>query len=390
MTRFKPSAAVVGTGQTRIGRLEGRTALDLMADATAAALDNAGLERAAIDGLITMPSLTEGWMMPAAVVCRGLGISPKYLNTSDLAGATGAAMVDQAAHAIASGACETVLCVAGDPLLSGLSRDRAVALMANTAAHGESEAHIGMPVPALYALVATRYMHEYGATREQLSAAAVQMRSHAQLNPDAHFTAPITTADVTASKLIATPFHMLDCAPVSDGAAALIVVSAERAKRMNRRAAYLLGSGYGLSHAYLSDAQDLLVTGARQSGATAYAIAGVGPTDMQFGCLYDCFTVTPLLELEDLNLCPRGQAGAFFADGHADRTGRFPVNPSGGLLSGGHPGLPAGLFPVIEAVRQVKGDAGARQLPRTDVGIAHGNGGVIGMHCTLIFGATHA
>jgi acetyl-CoA acetyltransferase len=182
---------------------------------------------------------------------------------------------------------------------------------------------------------------------------------------------------------------MFDCAPVSDGAAAIILVSAERAKRIKPRAAYLLGSGQGLSHAYLTDGPDPLVTGARRSGATAFAKAGLRPSDMQFAQLYDCFTITPLIELEDLGFCKPGESGAFVADGGWARDGILPTNTAGGLLSGGHPGLPAGMFPMVEAARQIMGEAGARQLPRTDLCVAHGNGGVIGMHCTLILGSAN-
>jgi len=380
-------AAIIGVGETAMGRHPGRTAMDLMAEAADAALASAGLEMREIDGLISMPSLTQRWMMPAAVVARGLGLDPAFLTTIDLAGASGAAMADQAARAIATGACEAVLCVAGDPLLTGLSRDRAVALMAGSAAHAETEAPHGPPVPALYALLAARHMHLHGTTREQLSAVAVQMRRHAAENPGAHFRQPITADAVRDAKPIATPFTLLDCAPVSDGGAAFVVVSADRARGMKRRAAHLLGSGYGLSHAYLGDAADPMRTGALRSGATAFARAGRRPAEMHFACLYDCFTITLLMELEDLGFCAPGAGGAFVADGHIDRAGRLPVNPGGGLLSGGHPGLPAGMMPVVEAARQIMGEAGARQLPRADLAMAHGNGGIVGMHCSLVLGA---
>jgi acetyl-CoA acetyltransferase len=380
--------AIIGVGESAMGRVPNRGALDLMLQAADRALDSAGLGWDAIDGLITVPVMTERWITPASVVCRGLGIEPDYLTTLDLAGGSGVAMVEQAGRAIAAGLCEAVLCVAGQPLLSGLSRDSAVAAMAQSAAHPEAEAPAGPPVPALYALIAARHMHEYGTTREQLAAVAVQMRKHAALNDNAHFRSRITVADVLASKPIASPFTMLDCAPVSDGAAAMVVVSAERARRIKQRAAYVLGAGYGITHAYLTDADDLLVTGARRSGKAAFAAARLRPADMDFASLYDCFTITLLLELEELGLCPRGEAGRFVADGHIDRDGALPCNTGGGLLSGGHPGLPAGLFPVVEAARQIMGEAGVRQLPRSDLAVVHGNGGVVATHCTMILGGT--
>ena len=380
-------AAIVGVGESAVGRVPGRSALELMAEATLRALLDAGLERDAIDGVISLPCATETWIMPAAVVARGLGLDPGYVSTVDVAGAGGTAMVDQAARVVATGGAEAVLVVAGQPLLSGFSREGAVARMAQSAAHMAAEVPAGVPVPGLYALLAARHMHLYGTTREQMAAVAVTTREHAALNDNAHFRNPITIGDVLAAKPIASPLTLLDCAPVSDGAAALIVVSPERARRLRPRAAFLLGSGYGLSHAYLTDAEDPLATGARRSGATAFAAAGLTPADMDFAQLYDCFTVTVLIELEDLGFCPRGEAGVFVAAGGLSRTGRLPANTGGGLLSGGHPGLPAGLFPVVEGARQIMGAAGQRQLPRADLAMVHGNGGVIGMHCSLVLGS---
>lgn len=387
MARAKPLAAIVGVGESAIGRVPGRSALELMADATAGALASAGLPRDAIDGVISLPCATERWIMPAAMVARGLGIEPDYVSTVDVAGAGGAAMVDQAARVIATGGAEAILCVAGQPLLSGVSRDLAVARMAQSAAHIAAEVPAGVPVPGLYALLAARHMHLYGTTREQLAAVAVETRRHAGANPNAHFRKPIGVQDVLDAKPISSPFTMLDCAPVSDGAAALIVVSSARARQMKARAAYLLGSGYGLSHVYLTDADDPLATGARRSGAAAFKRAGMVPADMQLAQLYDCFTITVLLELEDLGFCPRGEAGAFVAGGGLARDGALPANTGGGLLSGGHPGLPAGLFPVVEAARQIMHEAGPRQLPKADLAMAHGNGGVVGMHCSLVLGS---
>ena len=384
---MKPNAAIIGVGESAIGRVPGRDATSLMAEAAANAVADAGLEWDAIDGLITLPNTADGWIMPAAILARILGIAPAFITSIDLAGAGGAAMVDQAARAVATGACEAVLCVAAQPLLSGVSRDDAVASMARRAAHAEAEAPTGIPVPGLYALLAARHMHEYGTTREQLAAVAVQMRAHAALNPNAHFRKPITVADVLASKPIADPLCLLDCAPVSDGGAAFVVTTASRARAIKPNAAYLLGSGYGLSHGFLTDADDPLRTGAIQSGRTAFATAGLRPADMEFACLYDCFTITLLLELEQLGFCELGESGAMVEAGALARDGVLPVNTYGGLLSGGHPGLPAGLFPVVEAARQIMGQAGDRQLPRHALALAHGCGGIVGMHCSLVFGS---
>lgn len=385
-------AAIAGVGESRIGVVPERSSLELMADAARAALDNAGLTFADVDGLLTTPSRVEGWSMPCAVVAGALGLRPGYLATVDLAGASGTAMIHQAAMAVATGASTTVLCVAGQNLLSGMSRDGAVAAMASrgSAAHAELEQPLGPPIPALYALVAQRHMHEYGTTREQMARVAVEMRANAGRNPNAHMRAPITVEDVLAAPLIASPLGRLDCSLVSDGAGAAVVTTAERARDLRGRPVHLLGAGFGYGHAWVGDSESLATTAATRSGATAWRQARLGPADMDFACLYDCFTITVIAELEDLGFCPKGEGGAFVADGAIAPDGALPVNPHGGLLSAGHSGVPAGIFHVIEAARQIRREAGPRQLARSDAAMVHGNGGIIGVHCSLVLGGEAA
>ncbi len=382
------AAAIVGAGESRIGKHPDSTSLGLMAEAATDALAQAGLGFDDIDGLITTPTRIDGWMMPCTVVASALGIQPDFFTTVDIAGASGTAMVHQAAMAVASGACHTVLCVAGQNLLSGLSRDGAVAAMASkgSAAHAELEQPLGPPIPGLYAMVAQRHMHDFGTTPEALAQVAVEARRHAGRNPNAHKSRPISVEDVLDAPRIATPFGRLDCSLVSDGAGAVIVTTPERARALSRRAAWLLGSGYAMGHPWVGDSADLSTTAATRSGASAFATAGLAATDMDFACLYDCFTITVLLELEDLGFCPKGEAGDFVLSGAIGSEGALPVNPHGGLLSAGHCGVPAGLFHVVEAARQILGHGGARQLDRTDHALVHGNGGIIGVHCTLVLG----
>jgi acetyl-CoA acetyltransferase len=387
VSRGRAGAAIVGIGESRLGRVPGRTALQLQSDAVEAALADAGLKLADIDGLVTTPVRVHPWAMPCGVVANHLGLTPRYLTTIDLAGASGAAMIHHAAMAVASGQCSTVLCVAGQNLLSNATRDDAVRSMAESGiAEANYEVPYGPLVPSLYALLAQRHMHEFGTTAEQLAEVAVAIRAHAALNDNAQMRAPISIADVLASRMITSPLHVLDCSLVSDGAAAAIVTTPERARALARPPAYLLGQGYGFSHGPIGEYRTMTTTGAAAAGRDAYRSAGLGPADIDVAELYDCFTITVLVELEDLGFCPKGEGGRFVAGGRIGPGGELPVTTHGGLLSAGHPGLPGGFFHVLEGVRQVRGSAGARQVPGAEVALVHGNGGIVGIHCTLILG----
>jgi acetyl-CoA acetyltransferase len=229
-------------------------------------------------------------------------------------------------------------------------------------------------------------MHDYGTTSRQLAAVASTIRHHASLNPNAHKRDPISIDDVLASRMITSPLHVLDCAIVSDGAAAAVVTTADRARALRQRPVYLLGSGYGLRHGYVGDAACLTASGAVDSGRTAFRKAGLTPADVDVAEIYDCFTITVIVELEDLGFCPKGEGGRFVEDGNIGLGGHLPVTTHGGLLSAGHPGLGGGFFHVLEAVRQLRGQAGERQVKDVEVALVHGNGGVVSVHCTLLLG----
>lgn len=379
---------IVGIGESALGRVPDRSALQLQSDAATAALADTGLVLSDIDGLITTPVRVESWNMPCGVVASFLGVKPAYLSTLDLAGASGAAMVHHAAMAIASGQCTTVLCVAGQNLLSNQSRGHAVQQMAESgAAHPQFEAPYGPLVASNYALIARRHMHEYGTTEEQMAEVAVTMRRHAGMNPAAHQREPITVEDVLKSPMITSPLKRLDCALVSDGAAAAIVTGAQRAKDLRRRPVFLLGQGYGLSHSYVGEAPNVTTSGAVESGRSAFRMAGVTHADIDVAELYDCFTITVIIELEDLGFCGKGEGGAFVQNGRIALGGKLPVTTHGGLLSAAHPGLAGGFFHVLEAVRQLRGEAALRQVAGAKTALVHGNGGTIAIHCTLILSA---
>jgi len=382
-------ARIVGVGESPLGKVPDMSALQLQQAAAQAALDDAGLDWSDIDGLLTTPIRVANWAMPCGIVAEGLGIrSPRYLATLDVAGASGTAMVHQAAMAIDAGQCDTVLCVAGQNLLTHSARADAVKQMAEGGwAHPQYEAPFGPLIASLYALVAQRHMHEFGTTAEQLAEVAVTMRAHAALNPRAQKRTPITVEEVVNSRMITSPLHVLDCALVSDGAAAIIVSRADRARDLRTRPVQLLGQGYGFSHAYVGHYEHLTRTGAVDSGRAAFSMAGLSPSEIDVAQLYDCFTITVIVELEDLGFCAKGEGGAFVQGGRIGLGGALPVTTHGGLLSACHPGLSGGMFHVIEAVRQLRGECGERQVKDARVALAHGNGGVIGIHCTLIMAA---
>jgi acetyl-CoA acetyltransferase len=241
-----------------------------------------------------------------------------------------------------------------------------------------------MPSSA-YAMAAQRHMHQYGTTREQLAAVAVAARQWAQLNPVAWEKKPLTIQDVLSARTVSYPFTVRDICLVTDGGGAVIVTSAERAKSLKKKPAYVLGCGQSTTHASISSMPDLTVTGAVASSKAAYKMAKLGPADVDAFELYDAFTINTILFLEDLGVCKKGEGGAFVEGGRIGPKGSLPVNTNGGGLSYCHPGM-YGLFLLIEAVRQLRGECGARQVRDCEVAIAHGNGGVLSSQATVILG----
>jgi acetyl-CoA acetyltransferase len=383
---LRNQVAIVGVGESEIGKVPHMTGLGLNAQAAKRALDDAGLKVSDIDGLLTAYSFTEPYFMLGTVLAEYLGLKPRFCASMVVGGASPAAMLHHAALAIAQGQCETVLVCAGENRATGMTRDETVAAL-SAVGHPYFEAPYGASIPALYALIARRYMKDYGVTREQMAAVAVMARRHAGLHPNAHMKKPITVADVLASKPIAEPLSILDCCLISDAGGAFIVTSAERALRLRSKPIYLLGVGECHTHEHLLCAPSLTHFGAVESGRAAYAMAGLGPEDIDVAELYDCFTIVPIIELEELGFCERGAGGAFFAACHTGISGKLPVNTHGGMLSHAHAGAVGGLMGIIEAVRQLRGGLGERQVPDAKVALVHNEGGVLSSHCTMIFGS---
>jgi acetyl-CoA acetyltransferase len=228
-------------------------------------------------------------------------------------------------------------------------------------------------------------MHQYSTTREQLAQIAVAARQWALLNPAAWEKTPLTIDQVLGSRMLSSPLTVRDCCLVTDGGGALVLTSAARAKTLRKPPVYVLGTGEHISHQNISSMPDLTVTGAAISGALAYAMAGLEPQDIDVVQVYDAFTITTLLFLEDLGFCPKGEGGRFVTDGAIAPGGKLPVNTNGGGLSYCHPGM-FGLFVLIEAVRQLRGECGARQVQGCETAIAHGNGGVLSSQSTVVLG----
>ncbi len=350
-----------------------------------AGLDDAGLTFADVDGVLTAYSLSEPYFMYGTVLCEYLGLKPRLCAAMTMGGATGAILLRHAATAIAMGQATTVLVCIGENRATGVSRDQAVSALA-AVGHPAFEAPYGPLIPGFYAMIARRHMHEFGTTREQMASVAVQARQHASLHPNAHMKKPITVQDVLSAKPIAEPLGLLDCCLISDAAGALVVTSPERARDLAKPPAWLLGVGEYHTHEHLIAAPSLTAFGAREAGEQAYRMAGVGPGDIDFAELYDCFTIVPILEAEEMGFAPSGAGGPFFADGHTALSGRFPVNTHGGMLSHAHAGAAGGLFDIVEAVRQLRGGEGARQVKRHDVALVHNEGGILSSHATVILG----
>jgi acetyl-CoA acetyltransferase len=378
-------AAIVGAADTEVGSVTDMGATELCVDAILRALADAGIRKNVVDGLVTCNSMAEPFLYHAEAMAEYLQIFPRYCMSVGAGGGTTFTALHQAASTIASGICTTVVIAMADSLRTGLSRQRALA-MQSSSGHPEFERPYGAPVPAYYALIARAHMHEFGTTPEQLAAVAVSARKHAARNPTAQMRTPITIDDVLGSRLIADPLHLLDCSLVSDGGAAIVLTSAEHARDFPHPPVYLLGVGEGHSHEHISQARSLTTSAAAEAGRSAYAMAGIGPRDVDLAQLYDCFTPVVIIELEDLGFCAKGEGGSFVAAGTIEPGGALPVNTHGGMLSHCHSGNPGSMFALTEAVRQLRRQAGERQLAKADIALVHGQGGIMSSHCTILLG----
>ncbi len=374
--------AVVGAAESDLGEVgPGFTPLDLIGQATDRVLADAGLEKKDIDGLF---SASAYYSMATVSAGEYLGIRPRYSDATNMGGSSFVSHLLHAAAALEAGLCEVALVTYASTQRSGGG------FRGLSEPPDPYETPYGPRYPvSMYALAASRHMHEYSTTREQLAEVAVAAREWAKLNPKAFKRDDLTVEDILASRMVSSPLSILDCCLVTDGGGALLVASAERAKDLRKPPVYLLGAGEAHWHRNISQMPDLTVTAAADSGRRAYEMAGVGPEDVDVAMLYDAFTINPILFLEDLGFCEKGEGGAFVEGGRIAPGGELAINTNGGGLSYNHPGM-YGLLLLIEAVRQLRGECSERQVEGAAVALAHGNGGVLSSQVTAVLGSANA
>ncbi|WP_062365059.1 thiolase [Variovorax paradoxus] len=384
---LRGSAAIAGAATFGCGEAPGFTDMELLARAARAAVADAGLQMRDIDGLCTASASAAMWTLP---VVEYLGLNPRYIDGTMLGGSSFIAHLLPAMQAIRSGQCSAVLiCYGSAQRSAAFGRREIVAARRFLDPQPYEHPYEPMLPVSAYALAASRHMHEFGTTREQLADVAVAARAWAGLNPEAFMREPLTRADVLGARMVSDPLGVRDCCLVTDGAGACVLVGAERARDLPRKPVYVLGNATAVWNRQISSMADLTVTAARQSGREAFAMAGLAPADMDVVQLYDAFTINTLLFLEDLGFCPKGEGGRFVADGAIAPGGRLPVNTNGGGLSCVHPGM-YGIFALIEAVRQLRGECGERQVKNAQTALAHGNGGMLSSQATAILGTAEA
>jgi acetyl-CoA acetyltransferase len=367
----------------------------LHAEAARNAMLDAGLKKDQVDGVLTNDSYLDYHVRHAMAFVEYFGIpsSAKLVTTIPLgSGASSGILVHVAASLIRSGQCDTVLIASADNFLSGMSRSGAVQALADNR-DKEFEAVFGPVLPACFGLVAQRHMHEFGTTPEHLASVAIAMRQHASRNPRAQMREPITIEDVLAARPIASPFTLLMCSLVSDGGAALVLTTRERARDLAKPFIEVLGSSiaYGTgddprAHSSLSQARDLVRIGTERSAPAAMAKAGIVHRDVDLLMTYDCFAIMPILFVEAAGFCEPGEGGPFFAAGRGGPDGDLPVNTHGGMMSYAHPGNPGGLFMFPEAVRQLRGECGERQRSGVEVAMVAGYGGQMAFWPVTVLG----
>ena len=381
MNNISGKVAIVGAAESdKIGIVPDKSVLQLHAEAAHNALSEAGLTTRDVDAVFTAGT-------SPMETAEYLGIIPKFVDGTSVGGCSFIMHVGHAALAIANGLCNVALITHGE---SGKSRVGAGGYPQGAQTiRGQFEAPWGLPSPVgAYAMACSRHMAVYGTTQEQLASIAVSTRKWAALNPKAMYRDPLTVEDVLKSRMVAWPFHLLDCCLVTDAGGAVVLTSLERAKDLKTHPVVVLGLGESIDHNLISQMHDFTAGPAAVSGKLAFGMAGLTPKEMDLAMIYDSFTYTVLMTVEDLGFCKKGEGGAFFANQRTAPGGEFPVNTNGGGLSYTHPGM-YGMFVLIEAVRQLRHDyeaQGVRQVKDAKLCVAHGTGGVLSSAGTVILG----
>lgn len=384
---LRGSAAIAGVATFGCGETPGFTDMELLARAARAAVADAGLKMSDIDGVCTASASATMWAMP---VVEYLGLRPRYIDSTMLGGSSFIAHLLPAMYALQSGQCNAVLVCYGSAQRSAQFGRREIGAARRWMDPQPYEAPYEPMQPlSSYALAASRHMFEFGTTRRQLAEVAVAARQWAGLNPEAFMRDPLSIDDVLAARMVSDPLTVRDCCLVTDGGGAYVLVRADRARDLPKPPVYVLGNATAVWNRQISSMHDLTVTAASQSGREAYAMAGLSAKDINVVQLYDAFTINTLLFLEDLGFCKKGEAGAFVENGGIAPGGHLPVNTNGGGLSCVHPGM-YGIFALIEAVRQLRGDCGERQIAGAATALAHGNGGTLSSQSTAVLGTAAA
>ena len=379
---LKGKAAAIGIGELKPAKEPPptATALGQMARVAAEAIADAGVEKKDIDGfLVGMPFSDPGMLYPASAA-EVMGLAVRMLNVVDIGGASPAGMIWRAAAAIDAGICSTVLCVTADLNRMGDQRPPTVSVQREfEAPYGNIGANCG------YAMIAHRHMYEYGTKPEQMAKVAVDQRANALHNPLAVFNdKPLTIEDVLSSRMIVDPLHLFEIVSPCTGGAAVVVAAPEVARRSRNNPVWLLGAGEYANHATITYAPSLTHSPIKPAAENAFKMAGLKPADMDLVCPYDCYTITVLVTLEDAGFCPKGRGGTFVMEHDLTYAGDFPCNTHGGQLSFGQPGLAGGMSHVTEAIRQLMGRGGERQVKKAALGYVNGNGGIMSEQVSLV------
>ena len=376
---LKDRACIIGVGETRIGKVPGTTPVGLEMEAVRLALEDAGLKKSDLDGVLAMPDPGCPEAAHAFQMAIRMGLRPRYCTDIDTLGAGMVSMAIHAAMAVSFGLANYVVCTFAVSNASGEGWPRGAA-GGDGADYTEPFGHIA--AVGGYAMAARRHMHEYGTRPQQLGAIAVAARKHALMNDNAQMKKPMALEDYLNSRWICEPFRLFDCSLVSDGGGAFIVTTPERARNLKHRPAYIMGVGAFYPHdRRMINPGSLTTLGSKPASDQAYRMAGITPKDIDFAELYDAFTYTTLVTLEDYGFCQKGEGGSFVESGRIELGGELPVNTHGGLLSQGHVD---GINHIVEAVRQLRGQCGPRQVPDAEIGIVSGQGGNLSTHNTMI------
>ncbi|MDG2461003.1 MAG: thiolase family protein [Luminiphilus sp.] len=377
--------ALIGMAESDVGIVPEKSPRELCVQVTLDAVRDAGLTLKDVDGLITCNAFAEPILYHAEAVAEYLGWQPRHCVSVSTGGGTTFMALNMAAAAIAAGMANTVVVAMADSLRSFMTREQAMVVQSSSG-HPHYEQPYGPTVPAYYALIARAHMHQYGTTEAHFAEAAVSCRAWASQHPKAQMRDPISVNDVLNSRAIADPLKVLDCSLVSDGGAAVVITRKDRALDRPHNPVYMLGYGEGHAYEHISQASDLTTSAAVQSGAAAYAQAGLAPLDIDLLQLYDCFTPALLIQIEDLGFCEKGAGGDWLASGISKPGGSKPLNTHGGMLSYCHPGNPGAMFGLTEAITQLRGNAGERQLEHVSTALCHAQGGIMSSHASLILG----